>query len=106
MTDSLHVIIDMAESNEWDIRFQEHGRIFGPQLIPPGKRPTILQCSRELAEAEALRLQQAHPQGRFVIFTAEQVTCWVEAPTHVNLAGEPLRTARVARLASISEVAP
>jgi hypothetical protein len=106
VTESLHVIIDMGESHQWDLRFREHGRVFGPQLIPAGKRPTILQCARDTAEAEALRLQRAHPEGRFVIFTATHVSVLIDAPTHVNLAGEPLRIERVARLASITEVSP
>jgi hypothetical protein len=106
VTESLHVIIDMGESHQWDLRFREHGRLWGPQQIPANKRPTILQCSRETAEAEALRLARAHPTGRFVLFTATDVAVLLDVPTHVNLAGEPLHTARVARLASISEVSP
>jgi hypothetical protein len=106
MTESVHVIIDLGESHQWDLRFREHGRLHGPQLIPPGKRPTILQCAREIAEAEALRLARAHPTGRFVIFTATDVAVLVDAPTHVNVNGQPLRNERVARLASISEAAP
>lgn len=104
MSDSLHVIIDLGESHEWDVRFAENGgRLYGPRLIPLKKRPSILQCSREVAEAEALRLQAANPEGQFVVFTATLATALVEAPTHVNLNGLPLRTEKVARLLPVAE---
>jgi hypothetical protein len=66
----------------------------------------VLQASREVAEREALRLQSAHPYGRFVVFTATAVTVMLDTPTHVNLKGEPLMTRKVARLADLHDGIP
>lgn len=98
--DEAFLILDMADSNNWTS---------GPHTlarIPPEKRPTVLQESRDVAEREALRLQAAHPSGRFVLFQAVAVTVSVVSPTHVNLKGEPLLTEKVARLATLDDGVP
>lgn len=100
--DAAFLILDMADSDNW---------YAGPVAtslcrIPPEKRPTVVQASREVAEREALRLQAAHPGGRFVVFEATHVSVTVTAPTHVNLKGEPLLHTTVARLASLREEVP
>lgn len=94
------VILDMAESHEWSTApiSQE-----APLRIPERKRSTMVQCSREVAEREALRLQEAHPDGRFVLFQATHVTCLLDAPTHVNLAGQTIFSRKVARLAEVHD---
>jgi hypothetical protein len=96
------VIIDMRNAAEWPAS----GPLFehtNPLKIPEHKRPTVVQCSREIAEREALRLQQAHPDGRFVLFEATHVTVQVDAPTHVNLSGQTMFSRQIARLAKVHD---
>lgn len=94
------LILNIADSHEWASRHSDCG------VIPPGKLSTLLHMSRESAEAEALRLAQAHPGGQFCIFEATQVSVRVPIPTHVNLRGEVLLTEPVVRLASVREEVP
>lgn len=98
------VILDMANSQNWDTFLRLEKEALCCQRIPAEDRSTILHPSRAIAEAEALRLQRAHPKGFFVIFTAIAATQLVEAATHVNLAGHVLRTESHARLVSVDEV--
>lgn len=51
-------------------------------LIPGQYRPTVVHHSREVAEREALRLQQISPAGRFVVFEATHVTASIAAPRY------------------------
>lgn len=98
--DEAFLILDMAESDNWTS---------GPHTlhrIPADKRPTVLQCSRQVAEQEALRLQRYHPNGRFVLFEAVMVSVNIEAPTHVNINGKVMETRRVAQLAAVHDGVP
>ncbi len=98
--DEAFLILDIAESDNWTS---------GPYTlhrIPPEKRPTVLQCSRQVAEQEALRLQGLHPLGRFVVFEAVKVTVSIDAPTHVNINGKVMETRRIARLAEVHDGVP
>jgi hypothetical protein len=94
------LIVDIAGLFDWPERFGDC------RLVDPAKRPTVLHASRKVAEAEALRLQLAHPAGQFCVFEATQFTVRIQAPTHVNLRGETLISEPVARLASVHDEAP
>lgn len=94
------VIIDIADSDEWPLRFGNS------HAIPDAKRPTILNLSRDAVEQEALRLANAYPLGRFCIFEASQVTVAVKVPTHVNFEGKVLNTENAVRLAKLPGEVP
>ena len=68
--DEAFLILDVADwhAGAWPGLFGHAGEVAG--RIPPEKRPTVVQASREVAERELLRLAERHPQGRFVLFTA------------------------------------
>ena len=74
------LILELANSASWQPRH-------GCRVIPPSGQPTILHPSREIAEAEALKLIAAHPGRRFVIFEAALAAITVEVPTHITLGG-------------------
>lgn len=99
----MYVIIDVGDFTlgEWIDCFKD-----GSARIPPEKRPTILHTDRAGVEREALRLQQANPSGRFVVFTATDEAAMVDVPTHVNLLGTPVRIERAARLDAIPTGSP
>ena len=91
------LILDGADMALW----QKHHS--GGLLIPAGKRPTVLQADRDLAEREALRLCREHMGGLFVVFAPVALAKRVPEATHVNLQGQTLRTSNVARLLTIGE---
>ncbi|MCY1166936.1 hypothetical protein D9M73_68900 [compost metagenome] len=97
------VIINLAEAHQWDERF---GRMGEARTIPEKCRPTILQCDRETAEQECIRLAKAHLHGCFVIFEATQVAVQIDCPTHVTLAGETMFSKRILRLAKVGDDLP
>ena len=76
------------------------------ERIPPDRQPTVVHRSRTAAEAEALRLQKAHPDGRFVVFEATHVTTTLTAPTHITLGGQVLGEQRVAVPCRLDDGAP
>jgi hypothetical protein len=99
MTEHLAVIVDLSDYYAGAWPASPHPRC---ERIPAEDRPTILHLEAESVEREALRLQAAQPDGHFVIFTATHCTQLQQVPTHVNLAGEPLRTTRAARLQALA----
>jgi hypothetical protein len=99
VSDEAFLILDMADAGNWF-----NGPVATSLMrIPPEKRPTVVQQSREVGEKEVVRLQTAHPQGRFVLFQAVAKSTLVSMPTHVNLRGEPLFHERIARLVEIHD---
>lgn len=103
MTEHLAVIIDLQDyyAGAWP------ASVYRPcEQIPAEDRPTILHADRESVEREALRLQAAHPNGRFAIFTATHCTAMLQVPTHVNLAGQPLRVHAAARIEPLNGATP
>jgi hypothetical protein len=99
------LIVDCTEAYSWPGR---HGcarlqAVPMPQQIPAGKRPTILQPSREIAEAEVKRLALAYPERRFVVFEAAAACTTVTVPTHTTINGRPWGERRVAVLMDIGE---
>ncbi|MFP5473068.1 MAG: hypothetical protein ACLGJD_05460 [Gammaproteobacteria bacterium] len=75
------VVIAVAKPEEWP-RAPGGGR-----RIPAGRVCTVLQPSREVAEAEALRLAIQHPESDFVVMEAVAVARHQPVPTHVALGG-------------------
>lgn len=59
-----------------------------PVVIPPVRRPTVLQPDRETAEGEAKRLAKAHPDKLFAVFEAAAVAKIVSVPSHITVAGQ------------------
>ena len=66
-------------------------------LHPGGEEPT----DRDAAERECLRLAREHPGGLFVLFAPVALARRIQETSHVNLRGEAMRTANVARLLPI-----
>ena len=99
--DEAFLILDVADwhAGAWPGLFGHAGEVAG--RIPPEKRPTVVQASREVAERELLRLAERHPQGRFVLFTATHLAVAAQIATHVTLGGTPIISQKVYRLASI-----
>ncbi len=89
-----HLILDGADLGIWS---SHHS---GGLLIPPDKRPSVLQADRECAELECLRLAQLHP-GVFVLFAPVAMAKRLSEVSHVNLRGEAVRLRNVARLLPI-----
>ncbi|MBF5006397.1 hypothetical protein [Diaphorobacter caeni] len=90
------LILDIACAEYWQ-PFRECRR------IEPSSQPTVLHPSREVAEAEALRLAAAHPGRRFAIFELTSAATTVNVPTHVTLSGKVLVTRSIAQLATVGE---
>ena len=99
MADEAFMVLNMGESQLW-------GAMHDGERIPPDRQPTVVHRSRTTAEAEALRLQKAHPDGRFVVFEATRVTTTLTAPTHMTLGGQALGEQRVAVLCWVDNGAP
>lgn len=74
------VILEVSGSDQWP-------PFRGCRRIAPDDRPTVLHPSREIAEAEALRLTRAHPGRLFVVFEAVTAGHSVKVPTHITLGG-------------------
>lgn len=91
-----HLILDGADMDTW----QRHHS--GGLLVPPHKRPTVLQADRNRAELEVLRLAREHPGGLFVLYAPVAIAKRVPEASHVNLRGEVVRTSSVARLLTIA----
>lgn len=89
-----HLILDGSDLDLWP---RHHS---GGHLIPPHKRPTVLQADRERAERECLRLAQMH-NGLFVLFAPVAMAKRVGEVTHVNIRGQELRRRSVYRLLTI-----
>lgn len=75
------LILELSNSGDWQPRH-------GCRVIPDIRRPTVLHPSREIAEAEALKLIASNPGRCFVIFEANQAAVSVEVPTHITLGGK------------------
>ncbi len=80
------VIIELDDAHNWSPA-PGHG-VLGPQVIPLNRRPTVLQPSREVAEAECKRLIEQHPGRRFVVFAPVCAGITVKVPTHTTLSGK------------------
>lgn len=93
------MVLNVAESALWDT-------MHDGERIPEDRRPTVVHGSRATAETEALRLQQAHPDGQFVVFTATHVTASIQAPTHRTLDGQSFGERRFAVLCEIGDDIP
>lgn len=90
------LILDVTEIDQWPPRHGGH-------MIQDIRRPTILQHSREVAEAEALRLNKAHPGHQFVVFEARTMSKTVKVPTHVSISGQVLLEGNLPQLVSIDD---
>jgi hypothetical protein len=88
------LILNVGSVETWD---DKHGGL----LIPYEARPTFVHLSRESAEKEAMRLQQANPSGLFAVFRCTHITASVSAPVSVTLGGKTISEQRFARLCEV-----
>lgn len=100
------LIVDVSEAQEWGAAFPpDRGAVqvagIRPTLIPPARRPTILQPDRPTAETEAKRLALLHPSARFMLFEAGMVAMATSVPSHVTISGRVWDTRRVAVLVEL-----
>lgn len=90
------LILEISDAQNWQ-------PFRGCRRIPTGKQPSVLHPSREIAEAEALRLNQAHPDQRFAVFEAVTVAHSVRVPTHITLGGAIIAERNMPALVEIGE---
>ena len=82
------MILEVSEAENWQPGAPLAMDGGGTRVIPPVRRPTVLQPDRETAEREALRLARVHPGARFVVFEAVAAGITVKVPTHTTLGGK------------------
>ena len=90
------LILDVTLIANWP---QRHG---GHQ-IPDVRRPSLLQPSREIAEAEALRLNKSNPGHHFVVFESISMARTIKVPTHVSISGQVLFEGNLPQLVAIDD---
>lgn len=90
------LLLDVTLIDSWP---QRHGG----HAIPEIRRPSLLQPNREIAEAEALRLNKAHPGHHFVVFEAKSMSRTVKVPTHVSITGQVLLEGNLPQLVAIDD---
>ena len=90
------LILDIATAEYWN-PFQ------GCRRIPPSAQPTVLHPSREIAEAEALRLAAAHPGRRFAVFELTSAATTIRVPTHVSVTGKVICDRPMAQLMQVAD---
>jgi hypothetical protein len=90
------LIVDVTLIDNWPKRHGVH-------VIPDIRQPRQLQPTREIAEAEALRLNKAHPGHHFVVFEARSMTRTVKVPTHVSITGQVLLEGNLPQLVAIDD---
>lgn len=90
------LILNVTLLDNWQ---QRHGG----HAIPEIRRPSFLQPTREIAEAEALRLNEAHPGHHFVVFEARSMSRTVKVPTHVSITGQVLLEGNQPQLVAIDD---
>ena len=66
--------------------FESH--LAGGAMLPANRRPTVLQRSREAAEAEAKRLAGRFPGRVFLVLEAQVLATTIKVPTHITLGGK------------------
>ncbi len=90
------LIVDVTNIDAWPPRL-------GGKQIPEGHRPTQLQPNREIAEAEALRLNKRHSGHRFVVFEARSMSRSMKVPTHVSITGQVMLEGTLPQLVEIDD---
>jgi hypothetical protein len=99
-----YLILEVHDSHEWpEIFRQDVARADFSQKIPPGRGPTVLHCSRGIAEREALRLAKAHPGKVFALFEPVAAGVSSTVPTHVTIGGQVVQSRTEAHLADIAD---
>ena len=124
MADRAYIVLNMGGSHGWsaivDGRFYRqasgHAASFAaghmgfalPEgaRIPRERQASVVHWSRASAEAEALRLQKAVPDGQFVVFESTHVTTTIAGPTHMTLSGQALGQQRFAVLCAVDDEVP
>lgn len=90
------MVLEVSDADQW-------APFRGCRKIAADHRPTVLHPSREVAEAEALRLCEAHPGRLFVAFEAVTGARSVKVPTHITLGGQVIAERWMPGLVQIGE---
>lgn len=91
------LVLDATSFEEWDMHHT------GGSSIPPGKNPTVMHMSREVAEAEAKRLAARNPGRGFLVLEARVVAATVKVPTHMTLGGKVVAEHAVPMLIDLAD---
>lgn len=82
------MILEVSETHDWEAHPRNAIEGARSLVIPPNRRPTVLQANREVAERECVRLAGLHPGSRFMVFEAVAVGITTKVPTHTTLGGK------------------
>lgn len=97
------MILEVSETHDWETH--PFASMDGARalVIPPNRRPSVLQANRESAERECVRLAAAHAGARFMVFEAVAVGLTAKVPTHTTLGGKVVAERSFATLVHIKE---
>lgn len=90
------LLLETSEAEQWAPHY-------GSRVIPPERRPTVAQPSREVAEREALRLAERHPGRRFVVFEAVCAGITTKVPTHITIKGDVVASRTTAAIVDVGD---
>lgn len=90
------LILEISDAEGW-------APFRGCRRIADIRRPSVLHPSREVAEAEALRLSGAHPDRTFAVFELAVAATSVKVPTHITLGGQVLAERHIASLVILGD---
>jgi hypothetical protein len=90
------VIIEVSDADQWEPRH-------GCKVIPSIRQATVLHPSREVAEAEAMRLQARRPGRLFAVFEAVSAATSAKVPTHITLGGAVVAERQMPTLVELGE---
>jgi len=90
------VIVEISAADSWP-------PFRGYERIPEVRRPTTLHPSREIADAEALRLANEHWGRRFMVFEAQAVATTIKVPAHITLGGTVICSREILALMAVDD---
>lgn len=90
------LILEISDAENWQ-------PFRGCRRIAAGRQPSVLHPSREIAEAEALRLSAASPGRTFAIFELSGAATSVKVPTHITLGGKVVAERDMPSLVEVGE---
>ena len=90
------LILEISNAKDWE-------PFRGCRRIPPIRQPSVLHPSREVAEAEALKLSAEHPGRMFAVFELALAATTTKVPTHITLGGKVVAERYVPSLVEIGE---
>ena len=107
MADRAYIVLNMCGSHGWSAIVDDMGfELPEGARIPRERQASVVHWSRASAEAEALRLQKAVPDGSFMVFESTHVTTAIVGPTHTTLGGRARGQQRFAVLCAVDDEVP